>query len=151
MKSITTSKDLPRDITPDMSGDLKPYFLHRAKEAFKYHQSTRLGHMHEPLNADPRPLAYWAQQKFGEHQGRGVIVAIDGELIAETFIAGDVEISVWGVEPADMRKYGLIIDSNRVDMALGTLGREVGKELFHVPGWMVCQGPGRKTHQQEHK
>lgn len=90
------------------------------------------------------PLAEWAGEakRIGDAR-RGVIVAEDGELIAETLYhpptAGSPGATY--VRPDDTERYDL--SPNEVGMAMGQLHQITGKRLIHVTMPEVCRGAGK--------
>lgn len=111
-----------------------PYFVAKARARF-----AELGG--DPNNAGP--LAEWAEEakQIGDAR-RGVIVADDGELVAETYYCVDHPDRPKGsyVKQADARRYDLV--GNETSLATAQLRRILGKKVVHVTMAEVCRGAG---------
>ncbi|MEA5054164.1 MAG: hypothetical protein VB093_12080 [Propionicimonas sp.] len=93
-------------------------------------------------------LAAWAEaaRSRPDMMRLGVIVAADGQLIAET-IRLHVTVAISAVyvnrllvdlpDPSDVR--GTILD-----LAVGSIRRQLGQPVIHVPAWQVCTGAARR-------
>lgn len=111
-----------------------PYFTAKARECF-----SQAGG--DPDNAGA--LATWAEEakQIGDSR-RGVIVAEDGELLAETrhYPATMSTPGVTYITKADAQRYGLIVEE--VGMA-AALSHITGRRTIHVTMSQVCTGAGR--------
>lgn len=96
----------------------------------------------DPDNAGP--LAEWAEsaKSIGDAR-RGVIVADNGELIAETLYhrGGPGRPNASYVVEADAKRWGLHADET--ELATGELQRITGRRLVHVTMSEVCRGAGK--------
>lgn len=81
-------------------------------------------------------LAVWADRvRASGDDRRGVIVAEDGEIIAET----ERRENATYVTEADRQRLALI-NGNELGLARAELRRRLGKNLIHVRAWEVCTG-----------
>lgn len=109
-----------------------PYFVEQAR-----------ARMHR-AGGDPghsAALAEWAEAAHAENDSRrGVVVAEDGELIAETIRVVDERTgaSATYVVTEDAERWQL--RPTEVGLALGALRRATGKRLIHVRMSEVCTG-----------
>lgn len=99
------------------------------------------------LGGDPDnsgPLAEWAEEaKRLDDPARGVIVAEDGELIAQTRYhhGGAGRPGAVYVTEADAQRWGL--HATECDLAKGQLAALTGKRVVHVTMPEVCHGAGQ--------
>ena len=113
------------------------YFTAKAREVF-----ARAGG--DPNNSVA--LADWAREALAQGDShRGVIVARDGRVVAETrrtpstayACGGTYIMSVGdGIDPTEILCW-------EVGLALEALRRRVGQDVLHVRYWEVCQGAGQ--------
>lgn len=97
--------------------------------------------------ANSRPLAAWAEDARTNRDWRplGVVVALDGRLIAETvrlrLLAGLTAVYVAEVlvDLPDAAE----VDGTILDLACGVLRHQIGQPVIHVPAWQVCSGRAR--------
>jgi hypothetical protein len=88
------------------------------------------------------PLAVWAEEakRIGDPR-RGVIVAEDGELVAETYHhGGGHRVGASYVVKADAKRWGL--DVEETGLATAALERIAGRRMLHVTMAEVCRGAG---------
>lgn len=107
-----------------------PYFVAKAAEVF-------LGAGIDAAACGP--LADWAERHQPADNVHGVIVAEDGEIMAETFSVypdPGVYVDRAGVERWQLR-------ANVLDLAMAAIKRQSGKELMHIRRRVVCQGAAR--------
>ena len=118
---------------------IHPYFLSKARDVCIQASG-------DPANA--AALAAWAQEARDVNDSRrGVIVAEDGSLIAETYFypGGPDTPGATYLTPADTKRYELF--GNELGIALGALSRITGQHLIHVRMSEVCSGAGKKENQ----
>ena len=91
------------------------------------------------------PLAQWAQDTAAAHDGkgapgsrRGVVVAVDGTIVARTRCTG--KASTWYTIDCPAAS----TEVNR-PLSLTYIARAVEQDVIHIRGWEVCTG------QAEHK
>lgn len=86
-------------------------------------------------------LARWAEiARLAGMRGRGVIVAADGTLLAETWQSRG-RLTCRYVDTADLaRLTGTTWYPNVLDMAMGAIRRAVGQGVAHASYWDVCTG-----------
>ena len=109
-----------------------PYFVVKAREVF-----SRAGG--DPDRAGE--LAVWAEEakRIGDPK-RGVIVAEDGTLVADTRYVADVGIGASYVVKEDADRLGLF--GNEVGLATAQIGRKLGQRVIHVTMAEVTRGAG---------
>lgn len=110
------------------------YFEAKAREAF--------------ANAGGDPaltgdLAAWAAAAKDRTDIAGVIVAEDGQIVAETVRQGRREARATYVSDPD-RKLGLFGDE--VGIALGQISRKIGKRVIHLTRAQLTMGAGAHVH-----
>ncbi|WP_336633620.1 MULTISPECIES: hypothetical protein [unclassified Microbacterium] len=104
-----------------------PYFVDKAREAFA------------AAGGDPDaagPLAAWAEAARGDRTLAGVIVALDGTIIAETTRSRGSAASATYVR--DAKALGLL--GSELGIALGQLTRSVGQPVVHITTATLTQG-----------
>lgn len=109
-----------------------PYFIAKARE-----------YMHK-AGGDPDlagPLADWARAARAINDtNRGVIVAEDGTIVAQTRRMGYPAAASY-VTQEDAQRYGL--HAEEVGLAMGELRRITGQRLVHVTMSDVCCGASK--------
>jgi hypothetical protein len=91
--------------------------------------------------ADPAvsgPLAQWAQAHRRDTTVDGVIVAEDGEILADTW--RDRDANSPGAFYVSRETCRWDLGANEVGLALGQLARLAGKQVIHVKWSDVCGG-----------
>lgn len=82
-------------------------------------------------------LADWARAADGGNPRRGVVVTIEGAVIAETvFVNGSAYRVMSSAVLAD-------VQNRELDTVLPRLGKATGRKVLHVTYAEVCQGAGR--------
>lgn len=84
-------------------------------------------------------LAAWAEEHRTAEGVHGVIVAVDGEIMAETFSAHP-DPGVY-VDKAGVERWQL--GANVVDLATAAIKRQSGKDVMHVRRQAVCRGAAK--------
>ena len=113
-----------------------PYFVANAREIFA------------AASGDPDlsgPLATWAQAAADDDPRRGVLVAKDGRILAETqYIPGGPGGvgATYVTAVSDGLPTDRILDME-VGLAEGALRRATGQAVIHVRHSQVCRGAGR--------
>src|SRR5690625_4427720 len=85
------------------------------------------------LTAD---LAAWAEKAHDRDDVHGVIVALDGTIVAET-----VHIDHVYVRNSDAQRLGLTY--RELGMALGEIKRVIGRDVIHLKRWELTRGAGK--------
>lgn len=123
-----------------MTTTIHPYFVAKAAQWMR-----RAGGRAE----DAEDLARWAQIAWhADRLGmagarlRGVVIAEDGTLLAETRRSREPGrgVSAVCVVPEDLKRLTGAAVPNVVDMAMSAIGRAVGRPVRHVRFSEVCQG-----------
>lgn len=85
-------------------------------------------------------LARWAEiARLAGMSDRGVIVAADGTLLAETWQSRG-RLTCRYVDTADLARLTGTWYPNVLDMAMGAIRRAVGQGVAHASYWDVCTG-----------
>ena len=115
----------------NMTAITSRYFVARARDWMR-----RVGG--DPTRAGE--LARWAEiARLAGMRGRGVIVAADGTLLAETWQSRG-RLTCRYVDTADLARLTGTWYPNVLDMAMGAIRRAVGQGVAHASYWDVCTG-----------
>jgi len=104
-----------------------PYFTDKARATFAESGGD------PDLTAD---LAAWAEAAHGRDDVHGVIVALDGTIVAET-----VHIDHTYIHGPDAQRLGLTY--RELGMALGEIKRVIGQDVIHLKRWELTRGAGK--------
>lgn len=100
------------------------YYVAKARRAF---MDAALPGLVDPDQSES--LASWAEQQMArerDQRPRGVVVAYDGRLLAETFYSIGATYVRW----EDTQRYG--ITGNELGLALGSIARAEGMDVMHI-------------------